>query len=130
MATTIRQVNRFKASPQRLYAIFMDSRKHAAFTANGAARISRKEGGKFFCHGGWIGGRHIELKPGKRIVQAWRARNWPPGVYSLVSFTFARVRGGTRLTLEHTGIPGRHAGHLRRGWKARYWQPLRAYLAK
>ena len=134
MPTSIHQVNTFKASPRRIYDILMSSREHAAMTANGAAKISRKQGGTFSCHGGWIGGRNVELVPGKRIVQAWRAKNWPSGVYSLVSFTLRRQgKGkakGTRLTLDHTGIPGHHSGHLKRGWKARYWRPLRAYLAK
>jgi activator of HSP90 ATPase len=127
--STIHQVNTFKASPKRIYDILMSSREHAAFTANGAARISRKPGGSFYCHGGYISGRNIELVPGKRIVQAWRAHNWPPGVYSLVTFTLKRAGKGTRLTLDHTGIPGNHRGHLSSGWKARYWRPLRAYLA-
>jgi activator of HSP90 ATPase len=130
MATTIHQINGFKASPKRIYDILMSSREHAAMTANGVAKISRKAGGEFFCHGGWISGRNIELEPGKRIVQAWRARNWPPGIYSLVTFTLERKDRGTRLTLDHTGIPGRHSDHLTSGWKARYWKPLRAYLAR
>jgi activator of HSP90 ATPase len=130
MATAIHQVNSFKASPKRIYDILMSSREHAAMTANGAARIDRKAGDKFSCHGGWISGRNVELVPGKRIVQAWRAKNWPPGIYSLVTFTLKKQGHGTRLTLDHTGIPGNHSAHLASGWKARYWQPLRAYLAK
>lgn len=129
MPTAIRQSNIFKATPKRLYDILMSSREHAAMTANGAAKISRKPGGAFSCHGGWISGRHVELVPGKRIVQAWRAKNWPPGVYSLVTFTLKNAGRGTRLTLDHTGIPANHSGHLNSGWKARYWRPLRAYLA-
>ena len=128
MASTIRHVNTFKASPKRIYEILMSSREHAAMTANGAAKIGKTEGGKFSCHGGWIQGRNVELIAGKRIVQAWRAKNWPPGIFSLVSFTLKKQGKGTRLTLDHTGIPGNHRGHLNSGWKARYWKPLRAYL--
>ncbi len=128
MATTIHQVNIFKAAPRRIYDILMSSREHAAMTANGAAKISAKAGGTFSCHGGWISGRNVELVPGKRIVQAWRAKNWPPGSYSLVSFTLKKAGKGTRLTLDHTGIPDNHSGHLTSGWKARYWAPFRAYL--
>ena len=83
MSTTIHQANTFKARPKRIYDILMSSREHAAMTANGSAKVSRKEGGAFYCHGGWIGGRNVELVPGKRIVQAWRAKNWPKGIYSL-----------------------------------------------
>jgi activator of HSP90 ATPase len=130
MPSTIHQSNTFKASPNRIYDILMSSREHAAMTANGAAKISRKPGGTFSCHGGWISGRNIELVTGKRIVQAWRAKNWPPGIYSLVSFTLKKKGKGTRLTLDHNGIPSNHSHHLTTGWKARYWAPLRAYLSK
>ena len=74
-------------------------------------------------------GRNVELVPGKRIVQAWRAKNWPSDLYSLVTFTLKKAGRGARLTLDHTGISGGHSGHLSSGWKARYWGPLRAYLA-
>jgi activator of HSP90 ATPase len=130
MSTTIHQANTFKARPKRIYDILMSSREHAAMTANGSAKVSCKEGGAFYCHGGWIGGRNVELVPGKRIVQAWRAKNWPKGTYSLVTFTLKKQGRGTRLILDHTGIPDNHRGHLNSGWKARYWAPLRAYLAK
>jgi hypothetical protein len=38
------------------------------------------------------------------------------------------VRGGTRLVFDQTGLPPEHVGHLSKGWKARYWKPLKAYL--
>jgi len=128
MSSVIHQANTFEASPKRIYDILMSSREHAAMTANGAAKISRKAGGTFICHGGIVSGRHVELVPGKCIVQAWRQHKWPPGIYSLVSFTLKKQGKGTRLLLDHTGIPGNHRGHLNRGWKARYWAPLRVYL--
>ena len=40
-----------------------------------------------------------------------------------------KVRGGTRLIFDQTGLPPEHVGHLTSGWKARYWKPLKAYLA-
>ena len=130
MATSIHQEVTLKASPLRIYRAFMNSREHQAFTANGKARISTKEGGAFFAHDGYVSGRNIELKRGKRIVQAWRVKGMPDGVYSVVRFELKKVRGGTRLILDHTGIPPKHVGHLSSGWKARYWKPLKAYLAK
>jgi len=41
-----------------------------------------------------------------------------------------KVRSGTRLVFDQTGLPPEHVGHLSRGWKARYWTPLKAYLEK
>ena len=128
MATSIHQQVSLPASPRRIYEALMDSKQHAAFTANGAAKISRRAGGEFRCHGGFVHGRNVELKANKRIVQAWRMKNWPKGIYSLVTFTLKKQGRGTRLTLDHIGIPAGHSGHLTSGWKARYWVPLRKYL--
>ena len=128
MATSIRQQVTLKATPQRVYRALMNSREHAAFTANGAAKISAKEGGAFSAHGGYVSGRNIELRPGKRIVQAWRVKRMPESVYSIVRFELNKVRGGTRLIFVQTGLPPEHVGHLSSGWKARYWKPLKAYL--
>jgi len=36
--------------------------------------------------GGHIVGRHVELAPNERVVQAWRVADWPPGVYSIAKF--------------------------------------------
>jgi uncharacterized protein YndB with AHSA1/START domain len=130
MATSIHHEVALKASPQRIYRALMTSREHAAFTANGKAKISTKEGGAFSAHGGYVSGRNIELKPGKRIVQAWRVKGMPDGVYSIARFELKKTRGGTRLVFDQTGLPPEHVGHLSSGWKARYWTPLKAYLEK
>jgi uncharacterized protein YndB with AHSA1/START domain len=130
MATSIHQEVTIRATPQRIYRALMNSREHAAFTTNGKARISRKEGGTFSAHGGYVTGRNIELRPGKRIVQAWRVEGMPESVYSIVRFELKKLRGGTRLIFDQTGLPPQHVGHLSSGWKARYWKPLKAYLEK
>jgi len=130
MATSIHQEVTIKATPARVYRAFMDSKQHEAFTANGKAKISNKVGGAFSAHGGYVRGINIELKPGKRIVQAWRSYTLPEGVYSIVRFELKKVRGGTRLVFHQTGLPPAHVGHLSGGWRARYWKPLKAYLEK
>ena len=130
MATSIHQEVTIRATPARIYRAFMSSKEHAAFTANGAAKISRKAGGAFSCHGGYVTGRNIELVPGRRIVQAWHFKGFPDGLYTIAKFELKNVRGGTRLVLDHTGIPAEHVGHLTSGWKARYWKPLKAYLER
>jgi len=75
----------------------MDSGKHAQFTG-GEAKISRKVGGKFTAFDGYSEGVNIELVADKKIVQTWRASDWPDGQYSQVTFSLKEVAGGTRLT--------------------------------
>ena len=94
-----------------------------------AAKISKKVGGAFSAHGGYVAGINLDLVENKRIVQAWRAKNWPKGVYSIVSFNFSKDGSGTKLTFDHTGIPDGMSDHLAGGWQKMYWDRLTEYFA-
>jgi uncharacterized protein YndB with AHSA1/START domain len=117
----------FSASPARVFEALTTSEGHSAFTGAEAV-ISAEEGGAWSAYGGGIAGRTIESVPSERLVQAWRAGNWEAGVYSMVRIGLAAEGGGTRLTLEHTGLPTGTESHIAEGWRARYWEPLAAYL--
>jgi activator of HSP90 ATPase len=82
MSEPIHQVVVIKAAPQRVYDALLDARQFSAFTGGAPADIHGQEGGAFSCFGGRITGRNVELKPTRRIVQAWRAGNWPDGTYT------------------------------------------------
>ena len=69
------------------------------------AEISREVGGAFTLFGGYITGRHIELVPNERIVQAWRAGGWDPGIYSIARFELVEQGSGTKIVFDHTGFP-------------------------
>jgi activator of HSP90 ATPase len=122
----------FTASPQRVYEALLDAEQFSAFTAAPAA-IEPAAGGVFSCFGGMITGRNVELVPNKRIVQAWRVRVWPEGVYSIVSFELQARGSGTRLTMTHDGFPDGTRAHLNGempegGWNRQYLEPLQKYL--
>jgi activator of HSP90 ATPase len=129
MTASIRQDVVFKASAKRIYDALMDGAQFSAFTGGAPATIEDKEGGAFSCFGGMITGRMIELKPGARIVQAWRAGNWPEGHYSIVKFDLAPAGANTKLMLEHAGFPEEGRAHLEGGWHKMYWDPLKSYLS-
>ena len=76
--TFLHQEVDFKASPQRIYEIFLDSKQFAACTGM-PATIDATAGGAFSTFGGLIEGRNIELIPNQRIVQAWRPTQLGPG---------------------------------------------------
>jgi uncharacterized protein YndB with AHSA1/START domain len=130
----------FKASRKRVYEALTETKQFdrvvhlsAAMKsgmAPGAAptEIAREAGGAFTLFGGYVTGRHVELVPNERIVQAWRAGGWPPGVYSIAKFELAEEGAGTKLVLDHKGFPDGTAQHLAEGWKANYWEPLEKYL--
>jgi activator of HSP90 ATPase len=141
-AESIHQEINFTASPKRVYEALTDAKKFQRVVElsnamkmhipAGAppAQISTEVGGAFSMFGGIIVGRHIELLPNQRIVQAWRPVYWNPGVYSLVKFELAESGSGTKLTLDHRGFPDGDAQHLLTGWNENYWEPLGKFLAQ
>jgi activator of HSP90 ATPase len=131
----------FKVNRQRVYDALTDAQQFASVVKLSAAmrsgasagttptEISRQVGGAFSLFGGHIVGRHVELLPSKRIVQAWRVVDWNPGVYSIVRFELTEQDADTKLLFDHTGFPEGKGQHLADGWRLNYWEPLAAYLA-
>jgi len=89
----------------------------------------RQGGGAFTIFAGHIVGRHVELVPNERIVQAWRVVNWDPGLFSIARFELVEQGSGTKLVFDHAGFPKGQAKHLDAGWKGNYWEPLVKFLA-
>jgi len=97
--------------------------------AGASTVISPHLGGEFSLFGDRIIGRHLEMVPGERLVQAWREKVWNPGIYSIVRFQLNADGAGSKLIFDHTGFPQGAADHLAIGWKSHYWEPLKKYLA-
>ena len=126
--TSLHQDVDFKASPQRIYDVLLDSKQFAACTGL-PAEIDPKTGGAFSMFGGMIVGRTIELIPNQRIVQAWRPTHWDPSVYSLVKFELKPRASEVTVILDHTGFPEGEYDSLSSGWESHYWTPLKKFLA-
>jgi activator of HSP90 ATPase len=92
------------------------------------ARIGRAEGESFTLFGGHIVGRHVELVPSRRIVQAWRVVDWDAGVYSIARFDLIDRDRETTIVFDHIGFPNGKAEHLAEGWRLNYWEPLEKYF--
>lgn len=129
MAESIHQEVVFEVPPKRVYEALLDAAQFSKVTGGAPTDISRDVGGAFSCFGGMIEGRNVELLPNQRIVQAWRAKNWAPGVYSIARFELKAEGAKTRLVFEHLGFPEGEREHLAGGWEANYWVPLRTFLA-
>jgi activator of HSP90 ATPase len=139
-AESIHQEPVFKANRKRVYEALTDSRQfdkviqlsgvmQAMHLGDKPAEISREMGGAFTLFGGYITGRHVELVPNERIVQAWRTGSWAPGVYSIAKFELVEQGSGTKIVFDHTGFPKGQAEVLASGWKAHYWEPIEKLLA-
>lgn len=127
--TTIRHSVTFKATAHEVYEALMDSRKHSKFTGEKAS-ISRKLGGKFTAYDGYAEGVNLELLPDERIVQSWRADDWPEGHYSKVTFSIKETATGTRLTFKEAGVPEDQYAEISQGWRDFYWAPMKKLLEK
>ena len=127
LLTYLHQEVDIKASRQRIYDALLDSKQFTSFSGV-PAEINREAGGSFSMFGGLIVGRNIELVPRERIVQAWREKDWPAGVYSMVRFQLDDQGSATKLIFNHAGFPQGAAVHLAPGWWSHYWGPLQKYL--
>ena len=129
MSRIIKQTVTFKASPHEVYEALMDSKKHAAFTG-GKAKISRAIGGNTAAYDNYIAGKNTELVPDKKIVQDWRAVDWPEGYFSHITFEFTAVPEGTQLDFTHSDLPDGTEEEFTQGWIDNYWEPMKRYLEK
>jgi uncharacterized protein YndB with AHSA1/START domain len=139
-AEAIHQERLFKAGRKRVYDALtvtkqFDQVTHDVMQSAAMSKmqkptaISPHVGGTFALFGGYIVGRHIELVPNERIVQAWRVGSWDRGIYSIVRFQLTQRGAGTRIVFDHAGFPKGQAEHLASGWQEHYWDPLEKFLS-
>ncbi len=125
---TLRQSVLLNAPPHEVYEALMDSKKHAEFTHSPAV-IGREVGAEFSAFDCWASGTTLELIPDQKIVQKWRATDWPQGHYSTVTFELQIEGQETRLDFTQTDIPEDLYEDLKAGWVEFYWQNLAAYFS-
>ena len=128
MCKTIKQRVKFKAAPAAVYELLADSRKHTEVTGK-KATISPKIGGAFSARADEVTGINVDLVPAQRIVQAWRHRAFPEGIFSMAAVTLTPTPdGGTDLVLTHRGVPKALIPETEQAWREQYWLPMKAYL--
>lgn len=113
---TIEQTAAFKATCADVYDMLMDTAKHQSLSGE-KAEISKEVGGAFTAWDSHISGINLVVKPGEKIVQAWRAADWWPDHYSVGTFELRTADGGCELRFTQIGVPlHRYDGHCQ-GWK-------------
>jgi activator of HSP90 ATPase len=126
--SNIHQEATFAAPPARIYETLVNLKLFEQATG-APAQGESTEGGGFSAFGGHVTGRHVELAPGRRVVQAWRAKTWPEGVYSIVRFELRPDGKGTKLVFDHDGFPEDQKDHLSNGWKSNYWENIARFVS-
>lgn len=124
----IEQTVEFNTNAHEVYELLMDDKKHAAFTGT-SANISREVGGEFSVWGRYATGKNVELISDKKIVQTWRASDWPEGEMSKVTFELRDKDGGCELNFSQSNVPRDFVEDIRQGWKDNYWDLMQEYLS-
>jgi activator of HSP90 ATPase len=120
----------FPVSAKRLYDAWLNSEEHSEFTG-GKAEIRPNVGSKFSAWDGYITGTNVTLQPYGRIVQNWRATDFPKGALdSKLEILFEKAGNGTRITLIHTKLPAAKVKDFKKGWIEHYFKPMKKYFKK
>ncbi len=125
---TIKQEVHIDAKPQEVYEAYTDAKKHAEFTGSKVV-FEKKAGGKFSVDGD-LEGENLELVDGKKIVQKWRADDWPQGHYSTLTIELEAEGEGTKLVLTQENVPDDKFDDISSGWRQYYWEPMGKYFEK
>jgi activator of HSP90 ATPase len=116
------------ASPNEVYAAWLDGKSHAAMTGGGWATASPKVGAEFTAWDGYIAGTNLQLEPDRRIVQSWRTTEFADGdADSEIDVLLEPVIGGTKITMRHSNVPEGHNGY-KTGWQTCYFDPMKPYF--
>ena len=108
---TIKQTVTFPTTPDKLYALLLDSKKLTKMH-DAKATMSKRPKGKFTVFDGYCHGYNMELIEGQKIEQAWvfQEDGWPVFI--------------------HKGVPEHKYESIKRGWRTYYWDPLLQQLLK
>jgi activator of HSP90 ATPase len=112
----------------KVYRAFLNSKTHAAFTGSKATGSGRV-GARFTAWDGYITGKTIRLRSGKKIVQQWRTTEFPSEYPdSILELSFKAKKGGTEIVMMHSKVPASQTARYREGWVSAYWDPLKDYF--
>lgn len=117
------------ASPDDVYAAWMDGKKHAAFTG-AAATMKARVGNRHTAWDGYIHGWVLKVGPGRRAVLSWRTTEFAPtDMDSVVELSVERAKTGARVKISHWEIPEGQGARYAKGWEDFYFEPLTRYFA-
>ena len=117
----------FKASPETLFAAWLNSEQHSGMTGS-PAKVSDQVGEAFNAWEDYIYGKNLELEPPRRILQHWRTSEFEnDDDDSLLEILFEPDGEGTKVTIRHSHLPA-HGMQYKQGWIDAYFEPMKAYF--
>jgi uncharacterized protein YndB with AHSA1/START domain len=92
----------------------------------GPVNMQAVRGHEFSLWGGDIYGTVVDVEPPHRLVEEWFGGPWETP--SIAIFTLAEEEGGTRLELNHDGVPDEEAAAFDDGWDEFYLGAMKRLL--
>lgn len=115
MTNVIHQTVRFNATPDALFSMYLDSKKHGAAIGDKVI-ISRKVGIPFTSFNGGVRGRNLAIVPNRMIVQSWRGSSWSKrDADSILILLFSKAGRGGQVELIQANVPGQHPYAYQKG---------------
>src|SRR5688500_1888077 len=94
------------STPEELFDIFINARKHSEILGGADVKITEKEGAPFSSLNGLLTGRNLMIVPGRMIVQSWKGDVWKKGdLHSVLILTFTAVDKGCQIYMVHANTP-------------------------
>lgn len=128
--TSIKLTITVAAKPGEVFAALTEPRLIAAWSGQ-KGKVEAKVGGKFEFFDGWVEGRVLEFKHGKRLAHTWLPGDWPADAgESVVRYTLTPSGKGTKIVLEHSSFPNEtEMKNHKSGWKEFVLDPLKTHFA-
>lgn len=117
------------ASAKDIYHALLSTDEHSKIIGD-KANVSDKVGGTFTTFSGYAEGKNIELIPNEKIVQTWRASDWPPGHFSTITFRFKNTDNGAEIYFTQENLPQGTIDEFDAGWKDNYWDNIIEFFKK
>jgi len=92
----------------------------------GPVDMKAQRGHRFSLWGGDIYGTVIDVEPPHRLVEEWFGGPWD--LPSEATFILAEEDGGTRLELDHDGVPDEEVEEFSAGWDEFYLGAMKRLL--
>jgi uncharacterized protein YndB with AHSA1/START domain len=129
-SSTIRMVVVLPGKPDEVFAALSNARIIAQWCGQ-KGKVELKIGGKVEMFDGWVKGKVLKFKRGRALAHTWQPGDWPADAReSIVEYSFAPAKGGTKVVLEHSGFPNeKERKNHKSGWREFVFDPLRGYLS-
>lgn len=123
----IHQTYHINAPIEKVWQALVDPKLIEKWSSD-EAKMSDRDGDTFELWEGWLTGKNKKVEPFKKLVQDWRASDWPKEHYSEVSFELTKEGDGTKLDLKHSHVPDERFNEIDQGWHDYYLGQIKKLL--